>query len=74
MMHPLSSGGWRVVACRPPEVGAVMAENREKLEERGERLRQLNERSAAMEAEAADFATMAKRLAEQQKNRKWWQL
>lgn len=52
----------------------IMEQNRAMLAERGERLRALDERSAAMSNDAEDFASLAKKLAEQEANRKWWQL
>ncbi|MEW5299954.1 MAG: hypothetical protein WDW36_002922 [Sanguina aurantia] len=56
------------------DVGSVMAETKDKLMERGERLRQLDEKAADLENSAAGFADMARQLAEAQRNRKWWQL
>jgi hypothetical protein len=50
-----------------------MEQNMAMLAERGERLRGLDERSAAMSNDAGDFASLAKQLAEQQANKKWWQ-
>lgn len=44
------------------------------LAERGERLRALDERSAAMANDADDFASLAKQLHDSMANRKWWQL
>ena len=51
-----------------------MEQNREMLAERGERLRQLNDRSEVLQGDAEDFASNAKRLADMYSNRKWWQL
>ena len=51
-----------------------MEQNREMLAERGERLRQLNDRSEVLQGDAEDFASNAKRLAVMYTNRKWWQL
>ena len=56
------------------DVAGLAAQNRALLAERGEKLSRLDERTAQMEADAQDFATMARRLAEQEKNKKWWQL
>ncbi|KAK9811618.1 hypothetical protein WJX72_007037 [[Myrmecia] bisecta] len=64
----------RAPAKRANEVGSLMAENRDKLMERGEKLSRLQDKTDALENDAADFATMARKLAEQQTNRKWWQL
>ncbi|KAL4458921.1 hypothetical protein ABPG75_013786 [Micractinium tetrahymenae] len=59
---------------RAGDVRGIMEQNRAMLAERGERLRALDERSAAMSNDAEDFASLAKKLAEQEANRKWWQL
>lgn len=48
-----------------------MARNREMLAERGERLRQVNKRTEELQNEAANFADLAKQLADRQKN-SWW--
>jgi hypothetical protein len=45
-----------------------MNENRRKLEERGERLKNLEDKSAGLENAASDFASMAKQLKQQQSN------
>jgi hypothetical protein len=55
------------------DVAQVAHETRSKLIERGERLRQLDEKAADVHNEAAGFADLAKQLAEAQRNRKWWQ-
>lgn len=47
-----------------------MAENADLLRERGEKLKQLQDRTADMSNDAADFASMAKKLAEGE--RKWF--
>lgn len=60
--------------CRANDVRGIMEQNRAMLAERGERLRALDERSAAMSNDAEDFASLAKKLADQEANRKWWQL
>ncbi|KAL4431642.1 hypothetical protein ABPG77_001484 [Micractinium sp. CCAP 211/92] len=59
---------------RASDVRGIMEQNRAMLAERGERLRSLDERSAAMSNDAEDFASLAKKLADQEANRKWWQL
>ncbi len=51
-----------------------MAENRELLAERGQKLERLQDRTAQMENDAQDFASMARRIADQEKHRKWWQV
>lgn len=55
-------------------VGSIMADNVARLDERGERLRKMQDKTAALESDAADFATMARKLAEQSANKKWWQM
>lgn len=49
-------------------------DTREALAERGEKLSQLQDKTAALEESAMSFAEMAKKLAAQQANKKWWQL
>jgi len=49
----------------------TMARNRDMLAERGERLRQVNERTEELQNEAANFADLAKQLADRQKS-SWW--
>ena len=51
----------------------VMAENMKKLAERGEKLNQISDKTAELENDAADFMTMAKKLAEREKNKKWYE-
>jgi len=55
------------------ELKGVMAENMNKLAERGERLNQISDKTQQLENEAEDFMTMAKKLAEREKNKKWWE-
>ena len=50
-----------------------MAENMKKLAERGEKLNQISDKTAELENDAADFMTMAKKLAEREKNKKWYE-
>lgn len=47
----------------------VMGENLQKLNERGEKLANIQEKTSRMEAQAADFAASAKKLREQQEAR-----
>lgn len=54
-------------------MAAVAAETRARLEERGERIRQLDDKAGDVENEAATFVELAKQLKEKQMNRKWWQ-
>lgn len=55
------------------DVGAIMSENVSKLHERGEKLRNLNDKTEDLVNDAQSFAELAKQLA-QQKSKKWWQL
>ncbi len=50
------------------------AQNREALAQRGEKLGRLNERTERMEADAMDFAEMARQIATRERDRKWWQM
>lgn len=56
------------------DVNAVAEEARNKLHERGEKLRNLDEKAADLENSAAGFADMAKKMAERERNKKWWQM
>ena len=50
-------------------------ETRRKLDERGEKLRNLDDKAADLESSAAGFADMARQLKEQQQRKaagKWW--
>ena len=49
------------------EVASVMAQNRDKLAERGERLQNLDVKMGRMVDDAANFAESARKLKEQQK-------
>lgn len=61
--------------CRAAgDVRSIMEQNRDMLAERGERLRNLDEKSAQVSNDAGDFASMAKQLADQYANKKWYQL
>ena len=51
-----------------------MEQNRAMLAERGEKLENLDEKSAVMANDADDFASLAKQLHDSYANRKWWQL
>lgn len=44
-----------------------MEENKARIQERGERLSRVEQKTAEMESEAANFADLAKQLAEQQR-------
>ena len=61
----------RGAAVAAAGAAGTMARNREMLAERGERLRQVNERTEELQNEAANFADLAKQLADRQKN-SWW--
>lgn len=52
----------------------VMSAAKGKLEERGEKLRGLQEKTARMESEAMGFEDLARKLATREKAKKWWQL
>ncbi len=51
-----------------------MADNMVALEDRGEKLRNLQDKTAELGDGAADFASVAKALKEQSASKKWWQL
>jgi hypothetical protein len=55
------------------ELKNIMSENMNKLAERGERLNQISDKTQQLENDAEDFMTMAKKLAEREKNKKWWE-
>ena len=63
-----------IVSCRAESVGAIAAENRARLEERGEKLGQLSDKTENMANSAKDFASMARAIRDKEANRKWWQL
>ena len=44
-----------------------------KLAERGEKLSQIQDKTQQLEDDAMDFMTMAKKLAEREKNKKWYE-
>ena len=52
----------------------IMAQNRDKLAERGEKLGELQEKTSKLENDAMNFADMARELRKQQEQKKWWQL
>jgi syntaxin-binding protein 5 len=64
------------VACirRQSRLHSQAAQNREALQQRGEKLSRLNERTEQMEADAMDFASMARQIASRERDRKWWQM
>lgn len=51
-----------------------LAEARQRLAERGEKLNKLQDNTDLMEGEAKDFATIAEELHHRYANKKWWQL
>lgn len=55
-------------------VRGVIEKTRDALVDRGEKLRGLQDKSAAMANDAEDFASMARKLEEAYANRKWWQV
>mmetsp|Transcript_6396 Transcript_6396/g.16241 ORF Transcript_6396/g.16241 Transcript_6396/m.16241 type:complete len:83 (-) Transcript_6396:112-360(-) len=58
--------------AKASELKDVMGENMRKLGERGEKLNQLSDKTQQLENDAEDFMTLAKKLAEREQNRKWW--
>ncbi|GAX80417.1 hypothetical protein CEUSTIGMA_g7856.t1 [Chlamydomonas eustigma] len=56
---------------RTKQVHEVAIETRRKLEERGQKLKQLDERASDLENSAAGFAELAKQLKDKQK-KSWW--
>ncbi len=60
--------------CRQSAVHGQAAQNREALAERGAKLQGLGERTERMEADAMDFASMARQIAARERDRKWWQM
>ncbi len=59
---------------RAQDARAVAEKNRALLAERGQKLANLEERSAVMAGDAEDFASMAQELEARFAGRKWWQL
>lgn len=59
---------------RQSRLHSQAAQNREALQQRGEKLSRLNERTEKMEADAMDFASMARQIAARERDRKWWQM
>lgn len=51
---------------------ATMAEARDQLVERGEKLGRLDDKSAKLADASREFANMAKQLREQQQKQSWW--
>jgi len=60
--------------CRAESAGAIASENRMKLEERGEKLSNLNNKAEDMANDAMDFASVARQIRDKEANRKWWQM
>lgn len=58
---------------RAQDARVTMERNKAMLAERGQKLANLEERSAAMRGDAEDFASMAAELEAHFSNRKWWQ-
>ncbi|BDA45161.1 hypothetical protein COCOBI_06-6410 [Coccomyxa sp. Obi] len=61
-------------ARRAEGVGGIAEENRQRLAERGEKLRSLQDKTDRMQADAEDFASMARAIRDREANKKWWQL
>jgi hypothetical protein len=53
-------------------VASVMSENREMLAQRGEKLGRLQDQTFDLAETAADFASMARQLAGQEKSKACW--
>lgn len=60
-------------SSRAERVAGVMTENAELLAQRGEKLQQLQNNTAALQEDAMSFADAANRL-QQEARKKWWQL
>ena len=58
---------------RAQDARTTMERNKQMLAERGEKLANLEEKSAAMRGDAEDFAGLAAELEAHFNNRKWWQ-
>lgn len=67
------SAGAAVAVSGAREVKSLMSENVQRLQERGERLASLADRTAEMNSEAERFAANVRKLRQVQENRKWWQ-
>lgn len=59
-------------ATKVDNVGSIMERNRNLLEERGQKLKNLEEQSAALQNDTEDFASMAQDLEKAFAERKWW--
>ncbi|CAN1303575.1 hypothetical protein LINPERPRIM_LOCUS25919 [Linum perenne] len=55
-------------------VSAAAAQAKTMLEERKEKLEQINQHSEELEVRSQDYASMAKELAKKMDKKKWWQL
>ncbi|KAK9818994.1 hypothetical protein WJX81_004841 [Elliptochloris bilobata] len=64
----------RPAGRRSEALTAGLEETRSRLEERGERLRGLQNRSEQLQNDALSFEAMTKQLREREAGRKWWQL
>lgn len=63
-----------ICTCRAEGLGGLAEDNRQKLAERGEKLRTLQDKTDRMQADAEDFASMARQIRDREANKKWWQL
>ncbi|WCJ19895.1 transducin family protein / WD-40 repeat family protein [Euphorbia peplus] len=59
---------------RKEDPAAAAARARDKLNERGEKLSRLNDRTEELQNGAQNFASMASELAKQMEKRKWWNI
>ena len=57
-------------AARTRAVQSVLGDTKNKLEERGERIRELGDKSEEMSRQAGDFLNLAKEL--NKKSSRWW--
>lgn len=57
---------------RAGDLGSMMHETRAALAERGEKLGRLQDKTAALEEDAAGFAAMAKQIRDREANRRWF--
>ncbi|KAI9227228.1 MAG: hypothetical protein DHS80DRAFT_31948 [Piptocephalis tieghemiana] len=70
----LSGHGEHRDPIKGPSPPGELTEAADRLQERGDLLQGIQNRTEALEGQAASFADLAKEMAEREKNRKWWQL
>ena len=64
-------GGATTQGDDPASLADNLEETRNKLHERGERLRGIQDKTERMQSDAEDFASMAEKLRKQQE-KSWW--